>query len=256
MVTHTASDSPAIPAAKQLLSNADRLLPAYQRAIEGMPRETEAGGICLSEMFFFYAIVRPLMPKQILESGRARGESTLALARCFPETRIVSVEFEAETTNARIAEAKLAGFKNIQLLYGDSRKLLPRQLECDDVVLIDGPKEFRALKLGLKLLRTGKPRAIFLHDFAAGTPARRFVERHWATAIFSDQPKFLERFGWMDEPQMSGDCRSPRQSTFACLPVGLPAPYCILLARLVFARAISLAPQKFFHFFAKMVARK
>lgn len=252
MVTNTAKDWSVIPTVKQLVANADELLTAYQRAIEGMPRETESGGICASEMFFFYVIVHPFAPKQILESGRARGESTLALARCFPGARIVSIEFEAETPDARIAETRLFPFKNVELLYGDSRELLPLRLEQDDVVLIDGPKEFRALKLALRLLRTGKPRIVFLHDVAAGTPVRQFIERCWTTAIFSDRPEFFERFHWMDAVRTSGDRHKPRQSTFACLPPGLPAPYFILLTRLVLARAASLAPEKLFHVFSNI----
>jgi predicted O-methyltransferase YrrM len=253
---HTASDLSTLPSANQLLRKADELLPTYQHSIEGMACATNSGGICASEMFFFYAIVRPFAPKQILESGRAQGESTLALARCFPDARIISVEFEAGTSNARIAEARLNSFKNVEMLYGDSRELLPSRLMPDNVVLIDGPKEFRALKLALRLLRTGKPCAVFLHDFPAGTPARQFVERHWPTAIFSDRPEFLERFGWLDEDHVTGDWRRTRQSTFACLPAGLPAPYFILLTRLVLARAISLAPEKCSQFFAKVLPRK
>ena len=81
---------------------ADRLLPEYQRIISNILPEAGFGGIWESEMFLFYAAVKPFAPKQILESGRARGKSTLILAHCFSEARIVSVEYERELTARRI----------------------------------------------------------------------------------------------------------------------------------------------------------
>src|SRR6266851_9543775 len=86
---------------------ADRLLPEYRGIIESIPPEAGFGGIWESEMFLFYAAVKPFTPKQILESGRARGKSTLILARCFADARIISVEFDRQSENAAAAEAKL-----------------------------------------------------------------------------------------------------------------------------------------------------
>jgi predicted O-methyltransferase YrrM len=240
-----ASSSPPRISIKRLLQDADALLPAYRGAISGMPRESEVKGVCASEMFFFYAVARPLAPPQILESGRARGESTLALARCFPELPIMSVELDAGTQSARIAEEKLQPYGNVECLYGDSRVLLLARLQAGAAVLIDGPKEFRALKLALKLLRTGKPAVVFLHDFMAGRPERKFLDRHWPGAFFSDDPEFLQRFSFLDdEGRAARDWRRLRHSTFACLPGKLPAPYLLLLGRLVLARFWSLLPEK------------
>src|SRR6266566_2774039 len=144
---------------------ADTLLSEYREIIGSIPPEAGFGGIWESEMFLFYATVRPFAPKQILESGRARGKSTLVLAHCFPEARIVSVEYDRQSENAAAAEAKLKSCPNVELLYGDSRKILPQRLQIGDAVLIDGPKDFRALKLAVDLLRTGKPSTVFIHDF-------------------------------------------------------------------------------------------
>src|SRR5947209_10953490 len=115
--------------------SADALLPEYQQIISSISPEAGHGGIWESEMFLFYAAVKPLTPKQILESGRARGKSTLILARCFPESRIVSVEYERDSENAAAAEAKLKSCANVDLLYGDSRKILPERLQTGDAVL-------------------------------------------------------------------------------------------------------------------------
>src|SRR6202035_4965984 len=108
---------------------ADALLPEYREIIESIPPEAGFGGIWESEMFLFYAAVKPFAPNQILESGRARGKSTLILARCFPDAHIVSVEYDRQSENAPAAEAKLKSCSNIELLYGDSREILPQRLQ-------------------------------------------------------------------------------------------------------------------------------
>src|SRR5438067_8181374 len=145
--------------------SADALLPEYRQIISSIPPEAGHGGIWESEMFLFYAAVKPFAPSQILESGRARGKSTLILARCFPESRIVSIEYERQSENVPAAEAKLKPESNVDLLYGDSREILPARLQTGDAILIDGPKDFRALRLAVDLLRTDEPCAVFVHDF-------------------------------------------------------------------------------------------
>ena len=220
------------------------LLPDFCAAIAGLRQEPGFKGIGPRGMFFFYATVRSLGPRQILESGRMRGGSTLMLARCFPQARIVSVEFDRNPTHAAIAEAKLKPYANVELLYGDSREILPGRLQTGDAVLIDGPKEFRALKFALRLLRTGKPCAVLIHDFHQGQPARKFVERHWPGAFFSDDPAFAVHLRELNL-RIGRDPNSKHAvAPFVCLPAGLPAPYSILLFRIVWARVVSIAGGK------------
>ena len=235
-----ASLSNAQPLTKTaIIEQADALLPMFRDAIADIPPEAGFGGIWESEMFLFYAAVSPHAPRQIVESGRARGKSTLTLARCFPQARIISVELERDSANAAAAEAKLKPYSNVELLYGDSRTILPQRLQSGDAVLIDGPKEFRAVELALQIARTGKPCAIFLHDFPAGSPWRKFVEHHWPGAFFGDDPLF-ERFRVLDQAR---DPRDPahaqgqrRYGIFACLPPKLAAPFWQLRLRLLLAR--------------------
>src|SRR5438445_13138626 len=82
------------------------LLPEYREIISRIPPEAGFGGIWESEMLLFYAAIKPFAPKQILESGRARGKSTLILARCFPAARIISGEDESESENDPAPETK------------------------------------------------------------------------------------------------------------------------------------------------------
>lgn len=211
------------------------LLPKFREAIATIPPEAGFGGIWESEMLLFYAAVQPFGPKQILESGRARGKSTLVLARCFPDARIISVEFDRQSENAAAAEAKLKPYQNVDLLYGDSRAILPRRLQEGDAVLIDGPKGFRALALALDLLRTRQPCAVFVHDFPSGAPWRKFVERHWLGAFFGDDPLF-EIFQSLDQERDPRENPNRRYGIFACLPPELPWAYWQLRLRLLLTR--------------------
>src|SRR6266404_2868586 len=225
---------------------ADGLLPEYREIIGSIPPEAGFGGIWESEMFLFYAAVKPFAPKQILESGRARGKSTLILARCFAGARIISSEYDRQSENAAAAEAKLKSERNVELLYGDSRAILPQRLQTGDAVLIDGPKEFRALKLALQLLATGKPCAVFIHDFYRGQPAWKFVERYWPGAFFSDDPELTAPFrelGSQIDPAYDPDSKHST-SPFVCLPRNLPASYSVLLFKIIWARAASIAVSK------------
>src|SRR5438067_1907875 len=203
---------------------ADALLAKYREMIGSIPPEAGFGGIWESEMFLFYAAVNPFAPKQILESGRARGKSTLILARCFPDARVISVEYERQSENAAAAEAKLKSCKNVDLLYGDSREILPQRLQNGDAVLIDGPKDFRALKLAVDLLRTGKPCAVFVHDFPPNSPQRRFVERNFPNAFFGDDLLFAP-FQTLDNERDPRPNPQRRYGIFAYLAPPLPMSY-------------------------------
>jgi hypothetical protein len=222
---------------------ADALLPKFREIISDIEPEAGFGGIWESEMFLFFAAVQPYGARQILESGRARGKSTLILARCFPEARIISVEFERDTENAAAAEEKLRQCENVELLYGDSRQILPDRLQHGDAVLIDGPKDFRGVELALELLRTGKPCAVFVHDFPPGSPWRRFVEKQWTDAFFGDDPIF-DRFRVLDQgrdPRVTGTAdKRERYGIFACFPPGLPKSYWRLRMALWWARFFKL----------------
>src|SRR5947207_9684004 len=224
-------ESPSLTKAA-VAERAAALLPEYQEIISTIPPEAGFGGIWESEMFLFYAAVKPFAPKQILESGRARGKSTLILARCFPDARIISVEYDRQSENAPAAEAKLKGERNVDLLYGDSREILPGRLQTGDAVLIDGPKDFRALKLAVDLLRTGKPSAVFIHDFPPGSPQRKFVERNFPNAFFGDDPLF-QRFQSLDNERDPRPNPQRRYGIFVCLPPPLPMPYWKLRFRLL-----------------------
>src|SRR5437660_4579189 len=117
MILHMPGTAPALLSKAALADRAAALLPEYREIIGKISPEAGFGGIWESEMFLFYAAVKPFAPKQILESGRARGKSTLILARCFTGSRIVSVEYDRRLENAPAAEAELKNYRNVELLY-------------------------------------------------------------------------------------------------------------------------------------------
>lgn len=214
--------------ASTTLVNAASLLPKFVELLES--KKYENRGIFFSELLFLWASAGTLSPRQIVESGRARGLSTLALTKLFPTSRVVSIEYEPEHPDARFAEQTLGGTPNLALLYGNANVLLPELLLPGDIALIDGPKGMEAVILALRALATGKPAAIFVHDMYKGQAARKALEQKVPAVFFSDDPAFVEKFRSLDE-QVWNDKRPAGQDkkygdgkersygpTLACIP--------------------------------------
>jgi Putative methyltransferase len=222
------------PSIESLLNRSPSLLADFQSAIGGLA--VEKRGVAHMEMFFVYVLAAAARPQQIIESGRGRGQSTIVLGKCFPNSRIISVENDAQSSDATFALDRLSGFRNVECLFGDSRDIIPKYLTPGIVVVIDGPKEFRALKLMTKLMRTGKPSMVFIHDLYAGSHERRFLERYFPDAIFSDHWDFVRQYSFLDRK----DPTKPRQwNAFGCIPGGVSRCYSLLRIFLWFARAVS-----------------
>jgi hypothetical protein len=200
-----------------LLGQAERHLPTYLERTRGLSHESK--GIRRSEMFFFYASVADSKPARIVESGRARAQSTLVLSRLFPQASIVSLESDAASPDVAVAAERLRDCRNVDCRFGDSLALLPELVQTGEVVLIDGPKDFRALKLALRLLRRGKPSVVFVHDLWLGSPARKFVDRYLRSALLSDNPAWVQRYASLDSqrPVPSGALPDLRRAYGATL---------------------------------------
>jgi hypothetical protein len=219
-----------------LLGTAETHIDAYIGRTAGVVHDPK--GIRPIEGFFIFALFAADPPRRVLESGRACGYSTEILARCFPAASIISIESERNSSDVEIAAKRLEAIKNVDCRFGDARMELPRLIERGDVVLVDGPKDFRALKLTLRLLRTGKPRAVFLHDLRRGIPVRGFLEKRVPSAFFSDVEEFLSRYGFVGtrEPRPPKGGALPtnvvdriREGAMGCIP-GEPLNYSRLLA--------------------------
>ena len=219
--------NPAAEGLAFLLQEAALHVDAYIERIAGILHDLKA--IRPSEGFFVFALLASDPPRRLLESGRGRGYSTEVFACCFPATRIISVELERNSADTPIAADRLESRENVECRFGDARVELPRLIEPGDVVVIDGPKDFRALKLAFRLLRTGKARAVFVHDLERENTARRFLEQRVPGVLFSDEEEFLRYYGFVGtlEPRPPRGQPLPvavvnrlREGAMAYLPVG------------------------------------
>lgn len=206
-------------------------------------------------MLFLVSAVGDLRPPKIVESGRARGQSTHILALAYPETPIISVERDPDSPDAAVAADRCGGFPNVELTFGDANVELPLRVEAGDVVLIDGPKGWHAVRLALRLLDERRPAAIFVHDCYRGQGERRFLERHVPGAFFSDDPRFEEAFAHLDEPifeaarrdgfeswqphEFDGATQESYGPTYACLPWTSTDAYRRARRRLPMAKALN-----------------
>jgi len=251
--SNTASEEPIDD--RSLLQRAELVQGDFQLRIKDVPYEDK--GVFFSEMLFVLATVGPGFNGRVLESGRARGQSTFVLGQIFPDADIISVEFDKDSPDAPVAEERLKAFDHVKLLYGDSRRLLFEHLTPNAVAIIDGPKGFRAIRLAFQLLRTGKVGKVFIHDVYKGLATRRFLERHVPGTVFSDHAKYVERFKHLDDRCWEGfDTTEPMEwhstadglsgepsygPTFACLSHDPRCAYNLLLGRLHLANVMARA---------------
>ena len=234
----------------ETLRRAEARLEGFLKLMSEVPYDNK--GIPMSEMFFLLCAAGDEPPVRVLESGRGGGQSTAVLGHAFGAATVISIEENDQSPNARAAVERLATLSNVECRFGDSRRILPEILRPGDLVLIDGPKEFGALKLAFRLLATTRPRAVFIHDLHVDSPARRFLNRHLPAAFCSDDPLWVERYSHLD--RMRG--AQPKEHwkkgnrgygpTLACIPGGESsgADYPRLLRRLGVARVISHARDK------------
>jgi|SRR5439155_17272503 len=219
------------------------MLSAFQRRVDGIPYERK--GILYSEMFFLYLCAQSAMPNRVVESGRARGQSTLMLSTIFSDSQVVSIESDPHSPDVQVAQERLRGRNNVSLRFGDATRILPAEVRQGDVVLIDGPKGFRGLRLALRLLATGKLKQVFVHDCALGSEERAFLDAHLRGALYSDSIEFariarvLDAGCWAEIPpdrRFDGE-RPPHAYGYglACIPFDPTAPYRTLFARAVVA---------------------
>lgn len=214
----------------------------FARLVEGTPYERK--GILSSEMFFFWLCARQFRPRRVLESGRARAQSTLILSRVFPQCEIVSVEHDRSSPDTAVAAQRLSGIANVRMLFGDACALLPKLAADGDVALIDGPKGHRGLRLAINLLADGRVSAVFIHDTGRGTPERKFLERHFPETVYSDDPRLAALSHHLDAQAQSdippehrwhgGPPPAGYGFSLACIPWTPGRRYALILAQAIF----------------------
>ena len=185
-------------------------------------------GILPSEAFFILVTSHPFRPVKIIESGRAQGQSTFLLGKIFTDSKIISIEYDKDNPDAQIALEKLAELTNVQCLFGNSMEIIPKIFTDNDILVIDGPKDMKALMLTAIVSRRYKPRFVYIHDAYKGSILRNYLERSRFKCLYSDEPKFIQSFCFLDESKDKKDIEfwsTPQNypndkiygGTFACL---------------------------------------
>ncbi|MEJ5990010.1 class I SAM-dependent methyltransferase [Ramlibacter sp. PS3R-8] len=221
-----------------ILAQAATRVDSFSRTAADIPYERK--GVLYSEMLFLRAALGDSPPPRLVESGRARGQSTHLLAACLPGTQILSVEHDPNSPDVPVAAARLAPFANVKLLFGDSMVVVPELVQPGDAVLIDGPKGYRALRLAFDVLARCRPGVVFIHDCGLGSEERTFLDRHVPGTLYSDARAYVDRYAFLDEPCRAvhpDAARVQREAgrsygpTVACLPYDPQRDYASLRRR-------------------------
>jgi len=157
-------------------------------------------GIINSELLLVCSVIKMLECTLIIESGRARGQSTKVLADFFgtSDYNIHSIEFNKFTKDSIIAMKRLKGYKNLKLHFGDSFKIAQNLIERDCCVLIDGPKGRDAIRLTIDLLTNPLVKVVSIHDCYKGSDTRKLLEEIFNYTFFSDDKTFIDKFSFVD----------------------------------------------------------
>lgn len=170
----------------------------------------EERGILHSEMLAVISMIKELGIEVVIESGRARGQSTAMLGEAFEKEGlpIYSIEWLRDDA-AEFAEKNLAKYTNINLLYGDANVVLPELLEKfkDKKVafLCDGPKGRDAYLLFARVIEDYPNLVVgFFHDCRKSSPAmvnpsRDQIYSFFDRTFFTDDLEYIESFGEVDE---------------------------------------------------------
>lgn len=164
--------------------------------------EYENRGILNSEAAFVVGLVRRLGVDCVVESGRARGRSTFLMAKYLPDTEIISIE-NSNDSDAQFGIVRLRGFKNVRLVQGDAKILVPTfvreslQSRKKVALIIDGPKGYDAVRLLENVIKRHELSFAAIHDMNLidtrnrGKPniPRYVLQSAFDRVIFSDHPE-------------------------------------------------------------------
>jgi hypothetical protein len=184
----------------------DHLSQAEMESIASEPYEPR--GILHSEMALIIHTCRRLGVRRVIESGRARGQSTYMLAKYLPDANIHSVELRDHPDEA-IARDRLAPYPNVALYCGDGAVLLPEAARAFDshkgptALLLDGPKGEAAVNILEECFRYPHVVVGFIHDMrrldhGGPSPHRAVAVERLPDHRFSDDPRIVAASSWMD----------------------------------------------------------
>ena len=172
--------------------------------LDALGREPyEPRGILNSELPLIVAACRTAKIDVLVESGRARGQSTDVLSRYLAGAgglELYSLERKRDA-DAEYCEKRLAGRKGLHLLYGDANFELPklvRSLRGKRIaVLIDGPKGRAAVELMAECVAASNDVVLgFIHDmyrrrYGKPAPGRTACEALFPSAFYTEDEDYV-----------------------------------------------------------------
>jgi hypothetical protein len=193
------------------------------KEIAGEPYEHR--GILHSEVALIIHACRRLGVERLIESGRARAQSTYMLAKYMPDVEIHSVEARNDP-DAQFGRDRVGQMANVSLYDGtDGAVALPAMCrQWDDLptaVLCDGPKGIHAVAVVQKCFKFAHVKVGFIHDMRRldhdlPSPFRAAAEAVFARHKFSDDPAFVAGSSWMDASVVAagGPCGPQHEAVF------------------------------------------
>jgi hypothetical protein len=165
----------------------------------------EARGIIHSEMALIMARCRKLGVRNVIESGRARGQSTYIMAKYMPDVHVYSIEAR-DGEDIRFGRERLASMPNVTLLTGDGAlcvEELASSAALRTAVLLDGPKGAAAVEILQECFLLPDIVVGFIHDMrkldhGGPSPHRAAAEAAFPWRMYSDHPVLVERYAFLD----------------------------------------------------------
>ncbi|WP_210397611.1 class I SAM-dependent methyltransferase [Motiliproteus sediminis] len=188
----------------ELNNKASSYVDSYE-VIKSLSSTFEPKGIFHSELLMAYTLIKELGVEKVIESGRARGQSTEIIARICQQDGLEfhSIEYDDKSPDVAVAEKRLAPYKDVCTLhYGDGFELMPKLLDGKDtLIIIDGPKGVWAQKLGLLMLKKENVKAVLFHDthrdaYDSRPRLERYFGRH---LLVSDDYEYVDAFSYLDD---------------------------------------------------------
>jgi hypothetical protein len=181
-------------------------MPSMNETFEAIAEEQyEPRGILNSEMALIIFTCRRFGIERMIESGRARGQSTYLLGKYLPDCEILSVEMRGGPDEA-FARERLRDLANVELHEGDGNELVPFLAAEDQrptAVLCDGPKGAAAVTILKRCFERPHVRLGFIHDMrrldhGGPSPHRADAIARLPLHKFSDDPALVAGTTWMD----------------------------------------------------------
>lgn len=182
-----------------LIEIVSKYTPEYRKKTGENPYQER--GVLPSEALLICSIIKDSGIKNLYESGRARGYSTKIFGDFFRDDKylkITSIDIDRNSNDSKYSEKILKEYKNINLIYGDSTKMLS-EINKKSVVFIDGPKGDEAIILACDLIKNKNIKYIFIHDLHKDTFHRNLTENIFNNVFFTDNLEYVKNFRNIDD---------------------------------------------------------